>query len=686
VWPESPLRSELRLLLQPRVRQAARLAGADVLVLESGHAVSPRMRVAWNDGGWRGALVAEVDGDRIRLEGADLPATGSDLYPMAESRAQGLDDRGSPEYWTVLPHADNRKSGSPVFDSALDAISGGAAIQDYTAGGSTVYYQYLEGSAHAVVYYVPATDAVARVAETAPDDLVLDGKPNLGTSGWALLETDGASQAAAILAQAAGADSLELVTDPAASGVAVLYGDFALELRPADHDVNRAPVFDPIAQDEASSTLPLDLQALPELLKPGRRLLVVGQGDARAVTVKSVDKGARSVTVTPALPGGEDGGAGAFWRHATTIYANVVEAGHGEGKPERVLGGGDATRSNQSFHLDVAKIAQVSDPAFPSGVRADLRLFVDGREWTQVATLNDSAPTDHHYTVRMREDGTLTVLFGDGEHGRRLPTGGNNLRVRHRVGAGLEGNLAPGALLKLNKPHPLVSGLVQPLSATGGNDMEDVESLRENAPASVLTLERAVSLDDFAHLAVANASVWQARAFTRLSQGGRSERIEVVVVPAGGGALNGLGEQIRNTLASHALPGVNVRVSGYRAVIPAIEVEVAVDPSAYQPEVVVDRVREVLLERFALVNRTLGAPLFRGALFEAVEAVAGVENSTCRILDGAFLDLHGAPAAPRRVVTGADGAVRRVSVEPDQVIYLDAETALPVITAVNYSL
>jgi hypothetical protein len=85
-----------------------------------------------------------------------------------------------------------------------------------------------------------------------------------------------------------------------------------------------------------------------------------------------------------------------------------------------------------------------------------------------------------------RMEGRLKITFGDGRRGRRMPSGVNNVRITHRKGNGLSGNLAAG-------PHYLVAQVRQPLPATGGNDMETLEALRENAPATVLTLERAVN-------------------------------------------------------------------------------------------------------------------------------------------------------------------------------------------------
>lgn len=683
-WPSAPLRSELRLLLQPQLRQAPYLTGSDVLVLESGHALTARMRIAWYDSTWKAATVSTVEGDRVRLDGSDMPSIGDDLYAMAESRAQELVYDNTEAYRVILPHRDTLKSSTPLFDRDLAIIDeSGDNVQPYTPPEATrVAYEYLEGIDFGVAWYIPATDPLAKVADVDPDDLVLGGAPNLAGGDWVLLETAAGFQSTLIEEIETGGDSVALTTDPAGSSVDLIHGDFALELLPADQDINATPAFDTASQSDQGSVLPLDLDQIPELLTPGRRLLVVGTGDAVAVTLKSVDPAARSITVTPAIP--ED--VGVFTRHATTIHANVVQTGHGETKPERILGGGDATRSNQSFDLEVADISHVTEAIFASGVRAALVLRVDGREWTQSATLADAGPTDPMFSARMLEDGTLRLLFGDGEHGRRLPTGGNNLRVTYRVGSGLTGNLGADELVKPAKSHPLVDGFLQPIAATGGNDMEGIESLRENAPASLLTLERAVSLSDFAHLAATNSSVWQARAFARPSDGGRGERIEVTVVPAGGGPLEGLGDQIATTLLAHALPGVEVTVSGYGAVIPQLEVEVTVKPDEYQPEVVVEAVRDALTSAFSLAGARLGEPLFRSRLFAVVEAVTGVESSRCHILADGFRDQDGNPTTPKQVVTGADGEVRRVSIEPGQAIYLDTDISLPVVTSVDFTL
>ncbi|HDR46671.1 MAG TPA: DUF4332 domain-containing protein, partial [Geoalkalibacter subterraneus] len=201
----------------------------------------------------------------------------------------------------------------------------------------------------------------------------------------------------------------------------------------------------------------------------------------------------------------------------------------------------------------------------------------------------------------------------------------------YRSGTGLAGNLPVGSSFKPIRPHRLVNRVRQPLAATGGNDRENIESLRENAPATLLTLERAVSLDDFAWLAMAQSSVWQAHAFSRPTGLGRNVKVEVVVVPAGGGELGTLGATLKEFLVAHAPPEVEVTVLPYAPRSFALEVLLSVDAAAYNPDVVATAVENALQEAFSLRRRKLGQDLFLSEVYQVVEWVTGVEHSVAII-------------------------------------------------------
>lgn len=426
-----------------------------------------------------------------------------------------------------------------------------------------------------------------------------------------------------------------------------LYGVFEHTIRPSGWDVNDTPV--------SGARLALELSP-PNPLARGRRLVVERDGLAREATVAAVDPAARTLDITPPLTA-EDG----FTLGNLVLRANVVRSGHGEGKPAKVLGSGDAARRSQSFVLKEKDVAFVADPTQPAGVAAAVQVTVAGQTWLQVASLRDSRPSDPHYEVRLTEDGYLAFTFGDGLRGRRLPTGTNNVRVSFRVGTGLAGNLPSGSLSKPARPNPRVDAVAQPLDATGGNDREDVASLKSQAPRSVLTLERAVSLADFGALAGRQASVWQAKAFALPTGGGRHASVEVVVVPAGGGPLGPLAADLTTFLTANALPGIDLRVSAYEPKPFDLEVEIEVKSAEFDRDEVRKSVETALLDTFGLRRRALGASLFTSELYEVVEGVLGVESSRVSAGFGNVLNQRVLSATDRQVVF-LDPALSRFSV------------------------
>jgi hypothetical protein len=415
-----------------------------------------------------------------------------------------------------------------------------------------------------------------------------------------------------------------------------LHGAFEHTIRPTGWDRNDTAI---------DGTRIVLERSPPALLSRGRRLVLEREGHAREATVVGLDAGPRLLDLAPPITAAEG-----FTSGNLVVHANVVKAGHGEARPVEVLGSGDAAVRSQRFVLEQEDVAFVADPTMRAGVAAALTVTVAGRGWEQVAALRDSGPTDPHYEVRLTEDGHLALTFGDGVRGRRLPTGTNNVRVAYRVGAGLAGNLPAGSLERPVQPSPRLASVRQPVAATGGNDREDVDSLRTQAPASVLTLDRAVSLRDLAARASSQAGVWQARAFALPTGGGRHASVEVVVVPAGGGSLGSLETDLTAFLLDKALPGVEVRVRAFEPRPFDLDVELEVQTAKEDAGELRKLVRAVLLDRFGLRRRALGASLFASELYAAVDGVAGVDSSRLRMGFGATGDQRVLRATDRQVV------------------------------------
>jgi len=401
---------------------------------------------------------------------------------------------------------------------------------------------------------------------------------------------------------------------------------FLSRTRVYSHFVKQARVLGWQDNSTSLSGIRVAPESLPAGLKVGRALIVDNGTTALETTLADFDPAGVWLDLADALPADTTAGN-------LKIYANVVNAGHGESRSQRVLGSGDGTRGSQHFALEVSDLSFVADAAMSAGVRAAVEIVVAGETWTQVSTLKDSGPTDAHYQVRIDQDGNADIQFGDGRHGRRLPSGGNNLRVSFRQGSGTAGNLAPGSLAKLIKPHPLLESLAQPIESSGGGDRESNADLRENAPATLLALDRAVSLEDFSQLARGHASVWQAHAF-RLSPGlGQRERLEVVVMAAGGGMPSAaLKAELQAFLLARAQPGMAISISDYTRLTFKLSVTVRVRSDAFDRQTVQDAVLAALQAAFTEQARQLGQALYRGEIYKVVDAVAGVENSDCGIV------------------------------------------------------
>jgi hypothetical protein len=369
----------------------------------------------------------------------------------------------------------------------------------------------------------------------------------------------------------------------------------------------------------------IELEEVPENLKIGHEVLLTAENKDPVVARIEDIEGNKIIT---------DPSAKGFTKGELIILGNVVLAGHGESKPTKILGSGDAAKSSQEFTLEVEQVSFTPDATKSSGVAAAIEVEVDGRIWEQVSTLKDSSLGDHHYAIRMTEEGYVKILFGDGEYGRRLPSGKNNIRVRYRVGSGLAGNNVPaGSLEKPVNPHPLIEAVHQPFPTTGGGDMEDVVSLRENAPPTLLALERAVSLSDFSHLAVSLSYVWQAKAYSEILHGGRTESVKVVIVPPDGVESEDIKNAVRLYLQKHALPGVHVSVEHFTPVRFDLSVTVRVITDEFVAEEVEKAVASALLDHFTLKNRKLGEHLYLSEVYKVVEGIKGVENSICEIFE-----------------------------------------------------
>ena len=157
---------------------------------------------------------------------------------------------------------------------------------------------------------------------------------------------------------------------------------------------------------------------------------------------------------------------------------------------------------------------------------------------TQVQDFASSGPDDLHFAM----DGSIgEVRFGpairqqDGALRRygAVPEKDRFIRLlEYRTGGGRSGNVAAGSLRVMKSSIPLVSRVENRRDARGGVDGEDIENAKERGPIRLRTRGRAVTTEDFEHLArEAAPNLGRVRAVAA-GDGAQAGAVRVLVVPA----------------------------------------------------------------------------------------------------------------------------------------------------------
>lgn len=332
-------------------------------------------------------------------------------------------------------------------------------------------------------------------------------------------------------------------------------------------------------------------------------------------------------------------------RTTVRINANVALATHGE-KVDEDLGSGDARLAHQTFTLKKPPLTFVS-AANEKGRASTLEIRVDGALWSEVPALGQAGPEDAVYEVRQSDDGKTHVRFGDGVTGRRLPTGALNVKAVYRSGIGVPGEVPEEAISQL-KTRPLgVRAVVNPSPATGAADPENMDSAKLNAPGTVKTLGRIVSLTDYEDFASAFAGVGKAQA--RELWSGQEKVVHLTVAPEADAELTANDTQIVNL--SDAIervrdPARPVIVQPYQRRFFTLTARLEVD-KAYLAEDVILWTRQSLEQRFGYDRRKLAQSVSAAEVIAALQSVRGVLSTDLDalaiLLDGSVIDTSGTP-------------------------------------------
>jgi predicted phage baseplate assembly protein len=212
-------------------------------------------------------------------------------------------------------------------------------------------------------------------------------------------------------------------------------------------------------------------------------------------------------------------------RHAVTVSNEVL--GRSDGTPEQEF---------KLLHTPIlARDAQTDYLAIdlPDGTV---------EHWQEVDDFANSKREDKHYTLDSQE-GTLTLgpalLQPDGSvysFGAVAPQGGQLRFNRYQYGGGVIGNVPQNALTVLKTSIPYVARVANRQPAVGGRDPQGLEDAKLRAPQVLRTRTRAMTTDDYEHLACEVAGAARAHCLSPGAQPGgpndpKPGQVFVIVLP-----------------------------------------------------------------------------------------------------------------------------------------------------------
>jgi predicted phage baseplate assembly protein len=209
-----------------------------------------------------------------------------------------------------------------------------------------------------------------------------------------------------------------------------------------------------------------------------------------------------------------------------------VEAVNAEVVRDEIVGLSEAV-PGQRFPLQHRPVVPIE-----GGYTVDVSALAGWEEWTQVETFAMSGPDDQHVMI---EEVTGEIVFGpavreaDGSLRSfgKVPEKGAAIRIKeYRTGGGRLGNVAHNTITELRDAVPFVASVSNRKGALGGGDGETMENAKLRGPISLRTRHRAVTRDDYEHLAVAaSPEVARARCVPADGDAVEAGAVRVLVVP-----------------------------------------------------------------------------------------------------------------------------------------------------------
>jgi uncharacterized phage protein gp47/JayE len=318
-----------------------------------------------------------------------------------------------------------------------------------------------------------------------------------------------------------------------------------------------------------------------------------------------------SAVVVPAKVGGVNGTANVTATQGVTV-TTTGGLGISNGNP------------NQVFKLPLSPVITRSIEVTVSGVNYTYSPYLIEEESfkTVFTTFTDSANSTY-------------ILFGDGIGGRIPPTSGV-INATYRVGAGKSGNVPANKLTYFLTNFSAGLTVTNQSAASGGADPESTDSIRDNAPLALKSLNRAVSLKDYSSLALQVPGVSKA-----IAEAESYSSVVLYICPFGdegstiGGGTTAVFDELETRVVQYFVDKAPPNTS--LTVIPPTYVPVNITVTInlldkYKKSTLSNQALAVLRELFAIDNVFFGDRIALQYVITALSSITGIDYVTVDLL------------------------------------------------------
>ena len=269
-------------------------------------------------------------------------------------------------------------------------------------------------------------------------------------------------------------------------------------------------------------------------------------------------------------------------------------------------------------------------------IEASVTVTIDNVVYEKTQYLIDVPGTTPACTTVTDADGVTYVQFGD-NIGGRIPPLNRSIYASYRVGGGTIGNVSAGALTEFESGFSSGLTVINQSAAAGGEDPESTDSIKVNAPLSLKSLNRAVSLSDYASLTLQVSGIAKSNATSEAyssvivyfapfgDRGVESDNVTPTAI------FNALRTNVANYLRGKAPANTSVTLAPPSYVKTDIKIEVTVLPQ-YRQSSIQAAVTSAINEILAFDNVLFSDRISLQYLMRTIASVPGVDFTEVKLL------------------------------------------------------